>query len=249
MLSSFPDDWAKRTVSAFAALAESRLEDAARLWLQAALHAEREDASVPLRAAAQNNAGLACLLASDRPMAAAKLAEAERLWSQSRTLIETAEVPIAGRSSVFHLRLAMEHHEAFAVLRRRKHALICTAASAITKFNARLAHSVADGTRGNAEADQKLIPTLSAAFGPSCAEIMILQDASAEGDGAPSALTFAAYRAKGAHLAKHRARTYVDADRLCADLDCAAQLTALMHPSLVSALRAMPSITDEGRRR
>ena len=235
------------TAAGFAAMAEGRLDDAAKQWQQAAREIAREGASDPLGAASYNNAGVADLLASETHKAHEKFCEAERLWGRSRAQIESVEIPIAGRSSVFHLRLAMEHHEAFAALRRRKHALICAAASAITRFNARLARSVADGTLG-AEADQNLIPTLSAAFGPSCVEIMILRDASAGGDGLPSAATFAAYRANGARLAETPTHTYVDADRICADLDCAAQLTALMHPGLVSAASNGAETTDEGKR-
>jgi hypothetical protein len=244
----FQDDWIGITATGFAAMAEGRLADAARQWQQAAREVAREGASDPLGAASYNNAGVAHLLASETHKAQEKFCEAERLWGRSRAQIEIAEVPIAGRSSVFHLRLAMEHHEAFTALRRRKHALICAAACAITKFNARLAQTVADGTLGNAKADQSLIPTLSAAFGPSCVEIMILRDALADGDGSPTTATFAAYRAKGARLAEPSTHTYVDADRICADLDCAAQLTALMHPGLVSAASNAAGTTDEGRR-
>ncbi|MTD94391.1 hypothetical protein GIW81_08595 [Hyphomicrobium sp. xq] len=244
----FRDDWMGITAAGFAAMAEGRLDDAAKQWQQAAREVGREGASDPLGAASYNNAGVAHLLASDAHRAQEKFCEAERLWGKSRAQIESAEIPIAGRSSVFHLRLAMEHHEAFAALRRRKHTLICAAACAITKFNARLAHSVADGTLGNAKADQSLIPTLSAAFGPSCVEIMILRDALADGDSSPTTATFAAYRAKGARLAEPSTHTYVDSDRICADLDCAAQLTALMHPGLLSAPSNAAGATDKGRR-
>lgn len=230
------DDWIGRTVSGFAAMAAGRLELASRYWLHALSETEHQGASVPLRAAAQNNAGVAYLLTSQIGKACETFSVAEGLWNMTAAHIEAAELPLAGRSSSFHLRLAMHYQEVFAALPRQRYACMCAAALALTKLNARQALRVG-GERSNADAgDRGAIAALADAFGQRCPDIAILQDALDEATGgAATDRAYAAYRAKSAYPNGGQAP---DANALCTDVDAAAHLTALVHPGLLPAARA-----------
>ncbi|MFN3623050.1 MAG: hypothetical protein ACK4TP_03225 [Hyphomicrobium sp.] len=228
-------EWIQSSAKAFAALAEGRMPMAAELWLRAAEQIALAHASAPLRAAAHNNAGVAFLLRSQVREAADHFSEATRLWGRAYAHVESLDVPIAGRSSVFHLRLAMQHHEAFAELRRRRFLDVCIAARTITQYNAQLGGLDSRGDRDALEADQSIIGVIAAALGPECAEVHLLR----EEDVAQSAAVRAAYRSKADRLMRRVAGSYVHAAGYRADLDCAAQLTALLHPTLLPATPAL----------
>lgn len=222
-------EWIQTSAGAFMALAEGRTSTAAELWLRAVDEIAPTQASEPLRAAVHNNAGAALLLIADRAGAGEHLAQAAQLWSQTRVHIESLDVPIASRSSVFHLRLAMQHQEAFAELRRRRFLDVCAAADAITRHNAQLGRLDIDEDPGAPGADQSIIGAVAAALGPECAEVHLLR----ERDVGELSAVHAAYRNKADRLVRRVAGSYVHAAGYRADLDCAAQLTALLHSSLL----------------
>jgi hypothetical protein len=232
--------WTQLTADAFAALADALPARAADLWLRAADPILRHSASDPLRAAAHSNAGVASLLRSSPREAAAHFTMAQRLWDQSRTQLEHLDMPIAGRSSVFHLRLAMQHQDRFADLQRRRHLASCAAARAITKFNAQQAGTVVGRDPHAIDDDQNLIGVLSSAFGPNCVEVRLLRHGADRPDAPPSSDALAAYRDKAHLLAKRNARARIFAEPFCDDLDRAAQHTALLHRGLAG----MQSFSD-----
>lgn len=233
----------RATASAFTALAGKRPQLAAELWLQAAESITQAAPSEPLRAAAHNNAGVAYLLREEPRDAAEQFALAQRLWDRSRAHVERSDIPIASRSSVFHLQLAMQHHDRFETLRRQRHLTTCAAAHAITHFNVQHA-GVTGEDRHAVDADQPMIDVLSSAFGPDCAEIRLLRQGARMRDVLPPDKALEAYRNKADLLAKRQPRSYVVAEPFCDDLDRAAQMTALLHRGLLP-----PRPTGEARER
>jgi len=220
-------------------LADGRPRDAAEQWLLLARRIAGGGAPEPLSAATHNNAGVAYLLRSDPRRAEESFARAEALWQVSRGLLDAADVAIPGRSSVFHLRLAMQHQAAFTELERQRHAIMWAAADAITAFNSLLACACLAESTTIVRADQSMISSLRSAFGPACPELRILD---VEGDGDPPRLAddanvFAAYRRKAAAQAETAPVSYVDAGQFGALVDRAAHLTALIHPRLLARCR------------
>ncbi len=134
------NDWLSATRSGFYAAAVSDTETAARHWLAAhdALRTAAPDD--PLRAAAETNAGAAHVLLRQRGRAERALAEAERLWLRIlEAAITAADIPITGRSSAFHFRLASRSLEAFRDAQRQRLLRLSSAGLAMTRLNRHLA--------------------------------------------------------------------------------------------------------------
>lgn len=205
-------------VNGFIALGNGDAIAAAQLWLEALL---REPDSAPLRAAVHNNAGVAFFIGSKAAEAARQFAQAEQSWSQSLEGIASLDVPIGSRSSVFHLRLAMDHQEAFTALRRRRLLEACAAAQAITRLNARLV--LGEPAKYAAANDAE---ALSAAFGPECPELQLLRADMSSAD------VGAAYRRKAEQLVENVTPARPG---FTGELECAARLTALLHPALLAS--------------
>jgi hypothetical protein len=221
------EDWRDTTVAGLHAFAGGRIREAAESWLHAAAFINGACGHEALLAAAENNVGVAYLLNSDPQRAAEHFACAARLWDQSRSCIESAEPELAS-SSVFHLRLAMEHHEAFTALRRGRYLDLCDAGKKIAEFNESIATVSA-----LAAADQSLIEVLTSAFGPNSAEVRILCSAGSDG--------LAAYRDKAARLAEWPARSYLDTGQYLANVELAARMSVLLHPGVLP-----PTIREPG---
>lgn len=219
----------KATADALIALADGNANAAAHLWRESAARSFAEGVCEPLRAAAHNNVGIAYLIEADPRAAADQLALAAQFWCRSRARIDAMDVTIAGRSSVFHLRLAMQHQDAFCALRRRRYVELCEGARAISAWNARLARGAAAAGAGALDADESFVGVLAAAFGPECPEARLVREANAIGADAISA----AYRSKAERLAGGAGRSYLHGEGLAAEVECAALATALLHPSLV----------------
>jgi hypothetical protein len=219
--------WMKATIDGFIALADGARNAAAHMWLEAAAHGVQDG---PVRAAAHNNVGIAHLIGSRPREAVHHLAMAEQCWENVRARVPSLDVSIGARSSAFHLRLAMEHPEALAELRRRRYIDLCGAGKAIAGWNEDVAGAVAEGRANRAEEGVDLTQTIAVAFGPGCPDVELLGDRS---------VTFsdsvrAAYRNKADFLLQRFAVTYVPGDD-AADIDRAAHMTALLHPSLLTA--------------
>lgn len=222
-------EWVETTAAAFAALADGKPHEAAEGWLHAARQIETL-ACAPLSAAAQNNAGAALLLRSAWSMAAGCFERAGELWKECRDHTDGADLPITG-SSVFHLRLAMKHHDSFTALRRQRYLNLCAGAQAIVRFNAHLEDaSIAEA----ACTHPSTIATLSSAFGPECVEIRILRDCTAEAPGAALApQVAAAYRDKAMKLTESPLHATTDVEHYWTDIERAARMTVLLHPGLL----------------
>lgn len=226
------EGWVETTAAAFAALADGKPHEAAEGWLRAARQIEAH-ACVPLSASAQNNAGAAFLLRSAPQMAAGCFERAAQLWNQCRNHIDGADLPIAG-SSVFHLRLAMTHHESFTTLRRNRYLNLCAGAQAIVRSNARLASTPLRVGSDASGTDRSTIASLSSAFGPECAEIRILLDCAANAPGAaPAPHVVAAYRDKAKRLTESPLRANTEVEHYWANVERAARMSVLLHPGLL----------------
>ncbi len=203
-------------VNGFIALGNGDANAAAHLWLEALVHAPD---SAPLRGAVHNNAGVAFFIGAKTGEAAEQFAQAEQFWRQALEEIAALDVPIGSRSSVFHLRLAMDHQEALTELRRRRLLEACAAAQAITRHNARLMLGEPAEHPAAAQVD-----VLATAFGAECAEVQLLRQSASSAD------VRAAYRRK-AELVENGAPVRAG---FSGELECAARLTALLHPAVLS---------------
>lgn len=208
-------------VNALATLGKNRPHEAAEAWLGYAGTVHSDETSAPMRAAQLNNAGVACCLMSNLLDAATHFAHAIEEWRHVRADVEAMEVPVGGRSSVFHLRLAMQHHDAFAALKRERLLVLVAAAQAITAYNARLNSHHED------ERENDMMEALSAAFGPECAEVRLLREALS-----PEAVS-ACYRSKADGLARRAEALHLSGTGYAADVERAALITTLLHPSLL----------------
>jgi len=152
-----------------------------------------------------------------------------QLWTQSRSDIERSDVPLAGSGSVFHLRLAMQHQDAFTQLKRQPLLDLCAAGNAISACNSTLAHAPKSTTTHHG-----LSALLADTLGPDCAELQLLSLWTAPDCNAVRA----AYRIKAEALAQSAARFDVDSHDARSRLKCAVQMTVLLHPSLLRAAAA-----------
>jgi tetratricopeptide (TPR) repeat protein len=226
------EDWRDTTVAGLRAFADGRRRDAAESWLRAGELINSACGHDALLAAAENNVGVAYLLDGDPQRAAEHFARAARLWDQSRNWIECAEPELAS-SSVFHLRLAMDHHVAFTALRRGRYLDLCDAGRKIAEFNASIATAPEPAMRGEASLHQSMIEILSSAFGPNSAEVRIVCSAGSDG--------LAAYGDKAARLAEWPARSYLDTGQYLANVELAAHMSVLLHSRVLP-----PTIREPG---
>jgi hypothetical protein len=214
-------------VNALAALGNKLPQQAAEAWLGYAAATRSDDVSAPMRAAQDNNAGVACCLMSNTRDAATHFARAQEEWRHVRAHVEAMDVPVTGRSSVFHLRLAIEHHDAFATLKRERLLALIAAAQAITAYNAQCARETAHKIHGEHAGEQDMIHALSTAFGPECAEVRLLREAES------ADAIRACYRGKAEALARRAEALHVSGTGYPADVERAALITTLLHPSLL----------------
>lgn len=210
------------TIGGLRAFADGDRREAVECWLTAARLIERANATEPLLAASQNNAGAALLLISDASGALSCLARAHDLWARSREQIDTAEPELVS-SSAFHIRLAMQHHETFASVRRSRYLDLCRAGVAIVAFNTTLATSHQPDACNTPDADQDIVAALASAFGANSAEVRMLLGASDDRK--------AAHRDKAARLADWPARSYLDVGQYLASVELAAHMSMLLPPS------------------
>ncbi|MCC7252677.1 hypothetical protein [Hyphomicrobium sp.] len=221
--------WVDATLAGFRAMGASRHAEAAHHWLAAWDALAPTDMHDPRRAAGQTNAGVAYLLLQQAPEAEAMLAEAERGWMRVLGGIATANVPVPGRSSSFHFRLASRHLEAFQNAQRTRLARQCEAGLAIARFN-RLVGSARPA------AGDALVTTLAAQLadilGPRSAEVRLLR-ASAEAGEAHSP-----YADKAVELTARRGLLTEPSADDWRHLEVAVQLTALLRPGLDPGARS-----------
>lgn len=245
------ESWERHTQAGFHALSCGRWREAADEWLKSiddVRTAETWDARI---AAAMNNSGVASLLESRWADAEVYFDKARQAWTQAQARIPELEVPIVGRSSAFHFRLATRHQEAFAASRRRRCAVLCRAASAITDFNSGLARYAAARSSPSSEDMRAIVCAVVDAFGPRCAELQLIGEddnsmtGPAEIPSADAARTDALYGEKALRVFELQARSMAAA--LSTDyrrLEMATNLTALLSPRLLRARAGSPSHLD-----
>ena len=243
-------EWLRESQAALEALTRGRVA-AALAHSHAALdgldETDRGDARL---AAAKNNLGAALLLTGRNVEAWAALGEALDLWRDAREHAEAMDVPVAGRSSAFHLQLAMDHQDAFREAALRRYLKQCDAAREITRLNALMSQG-----RAIARKDlEETIEAITAGFGPRAPEIAVLQQL-ADGSAVipPGASTRTAPQAfawYGDKLARITGRNPApDPTALPADahrLVLAAQLTTLCDPRLIALASAEDAPRSEG---
>lgn len=225
-MSSERNEWTRATGAAFSALAATRPTDAAERWLRVLRGLPEEGASVPLRAAARNNAGFGRMLVGASGEALHDFEQAAMLWASAREFLDTVELGIPSRSSVFHLRLAMNDPDAFEAIARRRLERLCVAAATISHANARL-------MRGEGPHSGTLAVMVSEAFGPRGASTIILGRSREAAEEARIMGAYAEYRTVAERLVGGMASSRLDGGEYGADLEHAANLTALVHPVFV----------------
>lgn len=226
MVSSSSEDWELGTARAFSHLAAGRLEDAAELLLRLESELDAE-ASPPLRAAVHNNAGIAHLLRDRSCEAVAAFEIAALLWRRALLSVRETEVPISGRSSSFHLMLAVRHHSVFAELRRRRVIELLEAASHMTELNRNPLW------RERGPQASEFLAMVCQAFGPNCAEAVIARDrvGRSEHDGAADP---SPYRLKSDCILEYaRLAPFGGEADICSDIERAVHLTGLVIPGLL----------------
>jgi len=221
--------WTRDMAAAFAAMAEGHFAEAAEQWLQVANDTQHAEASEPLRAAAQNNAGVAHILLCDLRAARIGFEKAATSWARTRRALDAAEVAMPGRSSVFHLRLAMRHTKSFEALGRRRYELLCATAAAITRHN----KDIAAGKPLDIGANDDLLTGCLETFGPGSPEAAILRDARVTSVGVIALATmYAGFRTRAAQLLEACDVNHPQNRNFLVDLEHAVSLTAIVHPGL-----------------
>jgi hypothetical protein len=243
--------WEAHTSAGFRALSCRRWREVTDEWLKsfdAVRTAEKSDARL---AAAMSNMGVACLLEARWTAAERYFDRAREAWARAEAHIPQLEIPVTGRSSAFHFRLATHHHEAFADSRRRRCAALCTAASAITDFNARLARQASGRSSPSSEPSSAIVHAVVDAFGPRCLELKLIGESdnsiarTDEITPPDAAQTDAIYAEKALRARELQGRSMAAA--LSADyrrLEMATNLTALLSPRLLGANSINPSQLD-----
>jgi hypothetical protein len=218
-------EWPDRSAEAFAEIASGRMHDGARRLLD--LESKVcDDTSVPLRAAVQNNAGLAHLLGGDSVQADAFFNRAALSWQDAVLKLRDADIAISGRSSSFHLVLAARHHAAFAEVRRRRLLEYLDAAIHITQLNA------SPVWRAHGGAASEFLSKVCRAFGPDCVEAMIVRN-HFKGLRLNGAADLLQYGRKPDFIRGARLARLGSAADFCADVAEAAHMTGLIIPGLI----------------
>jgi hypothetical protein len=218
------NEWTRATGAALAALESGCQAEAAELWMSIWRDVEAGDASVPLRAAARNNVGFARILIAEPREALHDFEQAAAQWAAARDLLDATELDVSGRSSVFHLRLAMNRPDAFEAIGRRRLERLCVAAAAISHANARL-------MRGESAHSGTLAVMMAEAFGARGASTAVVRHA---GEDRGTHGAYSGYRRAAERLVEKHASSHLTGGDYGADLEHAANLTILAHSTMVS---------------
>lgn len=239
----YADKWLHANLAALRALSLGHLREALEGWRVSveALVLDDGDPLDPRLASATNNVGVGCLLLGHESEARSELTRALHLWTQIRDRISVMDVPVAGRSSTFHLRLAIHHSEAFKEIGRRRYVQWCETAMEITRLNSLIAERRHIERRDY----ETIVERLAGGFGPRCPEIGILRHfvqgppgSSADGPSRDGSDPFDSYGEKYSRIVAGGGPSQwdpltTDAERL----EAAAQLTALCDPRLCGLSR------------
>lgn len=221
------NEWLDLTTSGLAALAREDIGEAAELWLGTAGLEHHAVLPEPQKAAALNNAGVAHLINADPHEALACFKQARRHWAKAEKALEAEPMDAPAANSVFHLQLAMQHHDAFARLRREQSVRLCRTARAVTCFNRFTA------MRGSIREEHLalLASALSETLGPRCAQLEIVA-AHANSGARAACAAHAPYQHQLRSVMQLRERHPA---AFVGDIEFAARLAVLVHPALIGA--------------
>lgn len=222
------NSWVRATIAGFRAVAASDTAKAAGHWLAARDALLQVAPNDPRWAAAQTNAGAAYALLHQRGDAETALADAERRWMHLLGTTATADVPVSGRSSAFHFRLASTNLEAFQGAQRLRFSRLCEAGLAITRFNRLLAST---GASASAAVVPALASQLTDLLGPRAPEVRLLLSLPRPSSETPAADSI--YADKVAALDARRGALSEPAADDLRPLEVAVALTALLPPGLL----------------
>lgn len=220
--------WAEATVSGFDAMAQAQRSQAARHLLHARDALGETDAADARSAAAHSNAGAGLILHSRMRDASRALDAAEQSWLDVAGALRTAEIPLSGRSSSFHFRLAAQNLAAFEAARRRRYEQLCEAGLAITRFNRLFASTTTPRETAILDACTALTALLADTFGAQSPEARLLSQyggglVTSSDDPSP-------YSDKLAEVARHAAAPSAASPSVCLHLETAVAMTALFPP-------------------
>lgn len=128
-------EWEAFTVAACEAYEKGHAAQATHLWTRACEVSSSFSTDDPRRAASTNNRAIGCLISERLSEAAAGFAEAAAMWNRTNSWTEKMNVQPIARSSLYHLRMAERHQDAFATMRRSRNQQVLEGAQALTRFN------------------------------------------------------------------------------------------------------------------
>ena len=167
--------WERHTVEGWRAAHQGKRSAAAVNWLMALKFATKFAMDDPRRAAAFHNAGVALLIARRHECALRSFLTARDQWEAVATWIEGIEIPLSGRGSTFHFRLATQHGDAFTQALRQRYITMCHGAAAITSILLRLAELCTPDISSSLVSLERHRSAVAAAFGESCLESQFLR--------------------------------------------------------------------------
>lgn len=220
------------TSSGLAALVRGDLRAATASWIDAAdlprEEAREEPCPEALSAAIKNNAGVAHLINGHSSEALASLAQAQRHWTNALRALRTKALQAPGANSVFHLQLAIKHHDTYAQLRHDRSARACKTGRAITALNRSMVLAPAALSPQRRAA---ISVAVSDTLGPRCAELEVISDR--------ETATPSPDRVPALSQRKLDSIQYFAARQSAAsgdDVELAVRLAVLIHPTLRFAL-------------
>jgi hypothetical protein len=137
-------EWEALAVAAIEACLAGDMDAAAHLWQRGDAVASGFASGDPRCAAAANNAGVALFIRDDLTAAASALQQSVVAWEASQSWIERMAVPVAARSSLFHLRMEQRHRAAYEAFKRHSIHKLLEGAAAMTLFNMALVSFMRD---------------------------------------------------------------------------------------------------------
>lgn len=228
--------WAESTVAGFGAMARWQRSQAARHFLNARDELGEASDADARSAAAHSNAGVGFALLGRMPEALRAFDAAEQCWLDVAGTLRTVEIPVSGRSSAFHFRLAAQNISAFEAAHRRRYEQLCEAGLAITRFN-RLFACTTPPDEAVPEACATLTTLLSDALGPQSPGVRLLSQAArgmpASDDGR------SAYSDKLAEIAALERVPAAALPPVCRHLEFAVAVTALFPPHAYPSPRSV----------
>ncbi len=146
-------EWEAFAARAIEAYEDGRRPEAVHLWTCAGKISGSFAPGDPRHAASANNLAIVSLIAERHEAAAAGFESAVEMWDQAMSWTQQMQVEPVGRSSLFHLRMAERHEDAFKTVRQSRWQESLVGAKALTWFNLAIARLFLDD---DAEADRLL---------------------------------------------------------------------------------------------